>query len=177
MDANNNGKLIWSKRIGRGGFLGGVHWGMTTDNKSVFAAIADTNIINKFPGPATPGIYSLDALTGNFNWKFVPSDRCSKSKKPACDRGISAALTLTNDLIIGGGLDGWLYILNKGTGKVLWEFNTDIDFSSNTNIPAHGGSIESDGAVVVGRNLLINSGYLYGGRLGGNVLLNFELPE
>ena len=107
----------------------------------------------------------------------MPSDRCSESKKPACDRGISAALTLTNDLIIGGGLDGWLYILNKDTGKVLWEFNTDVDFSSNTNIPAHGGSIESDGAVVVGNNLLINSGYLYGGRLGGNVLLNFELPE
>ena len=177
LDANNNGKLIWSKRIGRGGFLGGVHWGMTTDNKSIFAAIADTNMINKFPGPATPGIYSLDALTGNFNWKFVPSDRCSESKKPACDRGISAALTLTNDLIIGGGLDGWLYILNKDTGKVLWEFNTDVDFSSNTNIPAHGGAIESDGAVVVGNNLLINSGYLYGGRLGGNVLLNFELLE
>ena len=177
LDANQNGKLIWSKRIGKGGFAGGIHWGMTTDNKSIFAAVADTNFINKFPGPATPGIYSLDAITGSLNWKFVPSDRCLESKKPACDKGISAALTSTNDLIIGGGFDGWLYVLNKDTGKVLWEFNTDIDFSSYTDIPAHGGSIESDGAVVVGNNIFINSGYLYGGRLGGNVLLNFELPE
>ena len=38
-------------------------------------------------------------------------------------------------------------------------------------------SIESDGAVISGNNLLINSGYLYGGRLGGNVLLNFEVDE
>ena len=33
---------------------------MTTDNKNLFAAIADTNFINKFPGKPTPGIYSLN---------------------------------------------------------------------------------------------------------------------
>ena len=50
-----------------------------------------------------------------------------------------------------------------------------MDFSELAGIQAHGGSIESDGAVISGNNLLINSGYLYGGRLGGNVLLNFEV--
>jgi hypothetical protein len=44
-------------------------------------------------------------------------------------------------------------------------------------IEANGGSIESDGPVIVSNNLLINSGYQYGGRLGGNVLLNFEISE
>ena len=177
LDPDNEGKLIWVKRIGKGGFAGGVHWGMTTDNKNLFAAIADTNFINKFPGKPTPGIYSLDGLTGKLNWKFTPQDRCAIDEKPACDIGISASLTATNDLIVGGGFDGWLYVLNKDNGKLLWEYETNVDFTELAGIKAHGGSIESDGAVINGNNLLINSGYLYGGRLGGNVLLNFVVDE
>ncbi|MBP57210.1 MAG: dehydrogenase [Rhodobiaceae bacterium] len=177
LDPDNEGKPLWIKRIGKGGFAGGVHWGMATDNKSVFAAIADTNFINKFPGPATPGIYSLDGISGKINWKFTPIDRCPENTKPACDIGISAALTATNDLVIGGGFDGWLYVLNKNTGELIWEFNTAIDFSAFTNVPSNGGSIESDGPVVIDNNIFINSGYQYGGRLGGNVLLNFEISE
>ena len=150
---------------------------MTTDNKNLFAAIADTNFINKFPGKPTPGIYSLDGLTGKLNWKFTPQDRCAIDEKPACDIGISASLTATNDLIVGGGFDGWLYVLNKDNGKLLWEYETNVDFTELAGIKAHGGSIESDGAVISGNNLLINSGYLYGGRLGGNVLLNFVVDE
>ena len=177
LDPDNEGKPLWIKRIGKGGFAGGVHWGMATDNKSVFAAIADTNFINKFPGPATPGIYSLDGISGKINWKFTPIDRCPENTKPACDIGISAALTATNDLVISGGFDGWLYVLNKNTGELIWEFNTAIDFSAFTNVPSNGGSIESDGPVVIDNNIFINSGYQYGGRLGGNVLLNFEISE
>ena len=177
LDPDNEGKPLWVKRIGKGGFAGGVHWGMATDNKSIFAAVADTNFINKFPGPATPGIYSLDGMSGKLNWKFTPIDRCPESTKPACDIGISAALTATNDLVIGGGFDGWLYVLNKNTGELIWEFNTAVDFSAFTSLPSHGGSIESDGPVVLDNNIFINSGYQYGGRLGGNVLLNFEISK
>ena len=177
LDPDNKGKPLWIKRIGKGGFAGGIHWGMATDNKSIFAAVADTNFINKFPGPATPGIYSLDGISGKLNWKFTPIDRCPENTKPACDIGISAALTATNDLVIGGGFDGWLYVLNKNTGELIWEFNTAVDFSAFTSLPSHGGSIESDGPVVIDNNIFINSGYQYGGRLGGNVLLNFEISE
>ena len=177
LDPDNDGKPLWVKRIGKGGFAGGVHWGMATDNKSIFAAVADTNFINKFPGPATPGIYSLDGMSGKLNWKFTPVDRCSENSKPACDVGISAALTATNDLVIGGGFDGWVYVLDKNSGELLWEFNTNVDFTELAGIEASGGSIESDGPVIVDNNLLINSGYQYGGRLAGNVLLNFEISE
>ena len=177
LDPDNKGKPLWIKRIGKGGFAGGVHWGMATDNKSIFAAVADTNFINKFPGPATPGIYSLDGMSGKLNWKFTPVDRCSENSKPACDVGISAAITTTNDLVIGGGFDGWVYVLDKNSGELLWEFNTNVDFTELAGIEASGGSIESDGPVIVDNNLLINSGYQYGGRLAGNVLLNFEISE
>ena len=111
------------------------------------------------------------------NWKFTPVDRCSENSKPACDVGISAALTTTNDLVIGGGFDGWVYVLDKNSGELLWEFNTNVDFTELAGLEASGGSIESDGPVIVDNNLLINSGYQYGGRLAGNVLLNFEISE
>ena len=42
---------------------------------------------------------------------------------------------------------------------------------------ARGGSIESAGPVVVDGALLVNSGYLFGGRLPGNVLLKFSPPR
>ena len=62
--------------------------------------------------------------------------------------------------------------------RLKWnQHETNVDFTELAGIKAHGGSIESDGAVINGNNLLINSGYLYGGRLGGNVLLNFVVDE
>tara|TARA_S200000501_G_scaffold116163_1_gene109184 strand:- start:2573 stop:4408 length:1836 start_codon:yes stop_codon:yes gene_type:complete len=176
LDPDQNGKLLWSKKIGRGGFAGGVHWGMTTDGKSIFAGISDKNYINKFPGPATPGVYSLDAKTGSLNWKFEPQDRCQEFGS-ACDRGISAALSSTNDIIIAAGMDGWMYILDNASGNLLWEFNTNADFSEYTDTKAYGGTIEGLGPVIAGNNLFINSGYQYGGNMPGNVLLNFELLD
>lgn len=176
LDPDKNGKLLWSKKIGRGGFAGGVHWGMTTDGKSIFAGISDRIYINKFPGPATPGVYSLDAETGTLNWKFEPQDRC-EGNGPACDRGISAAMSSTNDIVVAGGMDGWLYILEKESGKLLWEFNTNVDFSKNKDLKAYGGTIEGVGPVIVKNNIFINSGYQYGGNMPGNVLLNFELTD
>ena len=52
-------------------------------------------------------------------------------------------LTTTNDLVIGGGFDGWVYVLDKNTGKLLWEYNTNISFTELAGIEANGGSIES----------------------------------
>jgi outer membrane protein assembly factor BamB len=34
----DNGKKIWETRIGKGGTLGGIHWGRSTDGKFVYAA-------------------------------------------------------------------------------------------------------------------------------------------
>jgi len=121
-------------------------------------------------------VYSLDAETGTLNWKFEPQDRC-EGNGPACDRGISAAMSSTNDIVVAGGMDGWLYILEKESGKLLWEFNTNVDFSKNKDLKAYGGTIEGVGPVIVKDNIFINSGYQYGGNMPGNVLLNFELTD
>ena len=66
---------------------------------------------------------------------------------------------------------------DKNRGELLAEFKTNVHFTDRAGLEASGGSIESDGPVIVDNNLLINSGYQYGGRLAGNVLLNFEISE
>ena len=83
----------------------------------------------------------------------------------------------TNDIIVGAGMDGWLYILDSKTGNLLWEFDTNKDFSEFSNIKAYGGTIEGLGPVISGNNLYINSGYQYGGNMPGNVLISFEIKD
>ena len=39
-----DGKIVWKTRIGKGGKLGGIHWGMAVDGEKVYATNAD-NII------------------------------------------------------------------------------------------------------------------------------------
>ena len=51
--------------------------------------------------------------------------------------------------------------------------NTRDRFVSVSGQIAQGGSIESDGPVIHQGHVLINSGYLFGGRMPGNALLVF----
>ena len=72
---------------------------------------------------------------------------------------------------IAGGYDGILKAYDAGTGRELWQFNTLGKFQTVSGEIGQGGAIESDGPVVTGSHLLVNSGYQWGGRLPGNVLL------
>ena len=58
---------------------------------------------------------------------------------------------------------------------MLWSFNTNDEFPAIAGGVARGGSIESDGPVVYDGHLLVNSGYLFGGRMAGNALLVFSV--
>src|SRR5580700_3107434 len=41
LDLDNNGDIKWQTRIGRGGALGGIQWGMATDGDNVYVALSD----------------------------------------------------------------------------------------------------------------------------------------
>ena len=53
------------------------------------------------------------------------------------------------------------------------QFNTFDAFVAVNGDKAQGGSIESDGPVLAGGHLLVNSGYQFGSRMAGNALLVF----
>ena len=173
----DDGMLVWKTRTGRGGFAGGVHWGLAVEGSTVLAPSADTLFlptdVNR--GVAKPGLFALDAATGKQKWYAPVADVCPAELKPACDPGLSAAVTAIPGVLFAGGYDGHLRAFDTSNGRVLWDFDTNREFDSVSGSPAHGGSIESAGPVIVDGALLVNSGYLFGGRMPGNALLKFSV--
>lgn len=175
LNPDKEGTLVWKKRIGLGGFSGGVHWGMAADSDRLYVPNADTNYINKWQGERKPGLYALDATNGDQIWFTPTPNACAEEDKPACDPGLSAAISAVPGAIFAGAFDGHLRAYNSQSGAILWNFNTAQKFETVSGDLAQGGSIESDGPVIANGHVLINSGYLYGGRMGGNVLLAFTV--
>lgn len=171
------GEPVWVNRIGKGGYIGGVHWGMAVVGDTVFAPNADTDVLGNFDEAGKPGLFALDAATGKTRWYVPALDTCAPETRPACDPGLSAPATAIPGAILAGGLDGWLRAYDPANGRVLWEYDTNRPFETISGEKARGGAIEADGPVVVDGVLLVNSGYLFGGRLPGNVLLAFEVPS
>lgn len=177
LDPDAKGSIIWQRKVGLGGYAGGIHWGMATDGKTVFTPNADTDFIGRFTTERFPGLFALDAATGNQLWYTRAQENCKAEDKPACDAGLSAAATAIPGVVFTGGFDGQLRAYDSSTGKVLWKYQTNQSFTALSGRKAHGGSIESDGPVIYKGHLLVNSGYLFGSRMPGNVLLNFALPQ
>ena len=169
----DTGELVWRRKIGRGGFAGGVHWGMATDGERIYAPNADTVFSGRFKGPRKPGLFALDPADGSEMWFTPAPEVCAEADKPACDPGLSAAVTAIPGVVFAGAFDGHLRAYDAATGEILWDFDTNQPFESVSGDVAHGGSIEADGPVVYRGHVAINSGYLFGDRMPGNALLVF----
>lgn len=177
LDPDRAGAIVWERKVGLGGYAGGIHWGMATDGRVVYAPNADTDFIGRFDAERFPGVFALDAASGRQLWYTRAQEDCQESEKPACDAGVSASATAAPGLVFAGGFDGQLRAYDSDTGEVLWSYQTKRSYTALSGRDARGGSIESDGPVPYRDGLLVNSGYLFGSRLPGNVLLKFSLAE
>jgi polyvinyl alcohol dehydrogenase (cytochrome) len=66
--------------------------------------------------------------------------------------------------------------LSTDDGKVLWQFNTEQDFTTVNRVAAKGGSMGGPGPTIVNGMLYVGSGYAnVGGGMPGNVLLAFAV--
>jgi polyvinyl alcohol dehydrogenase (cytochrome) len=164
----DDGKLLWQKRIGKGGALGGVHWGMATDGKYVYASNADNALaLDKRDSSvgASPGIYALDLLNGKLIWETP------------CHTFPSAAPLLIPGIVFAGALDGHIRAYSSRDGKILWDFNTDRTYETVDGFPGKGGALDGPAPVVSEGILYVNSGYGMFGEKSGNVLLAFEADK
>ena len=171
----DDGKLIWRVKYGRGGFAGGVHWGMAAAPSVLYAPSADTTFLGTERGVPKPGLFALNPETGAIKWFAKAPDVCKPETKPACDPGFSPPPTAIPGVVFQPSFDGWLRAYRESDGAMIWSFDTTRQFDTVSGVKAHGGSIESAGAIVVDGNVAVNSGYLFGGRMGGNVLLVFSV--
>ena len=175
LDPANNGELVWEQRVGSGGTMGGIHYGMSTNGEKLFVGISDLPTNNPYNvGQAHPGIHALLPSTGEILWRNDLPDKCEASRF-LCWQGISAAVTSTRDLVFAGGLDGILRAFDAEDGSTLWETNTRQGFGTRNGIEATGGSIEADGPVIMNGQVFITSGYEKWAEAPGNVLLVYSL--
>jgi len=177
LDPDNNGAVVWKQLIGRGGIMGGIHWGMATDGTTLYIPINDqgTYTINEEKEPA-PGIHAIQISDGSSIWSTIEKDRCEEVPW-SCGPGITAAITATPEVIYSGALDGMLKAYDAKSGKELWAYDTNKTFKSVNGASAYGGSIDSDGPVIVDNQMFTTSGYAKFNEKGGNVLLAFELGK
>lgn len=178
MDPDTDGAVLWQTRVGSGGTMGGVHWGLAADDKRVFVGVSDLPTNNPYTvGDPYPGVVSLDLLSGEILWRQVLPDTCPKGVAFRCFAGISAAVSASPGLVFAGGMDGLLRAFDALTGEVLWSYNTWRDFQGINGIKGNGGAIEADGPVILNGQVLVTSGYDKWGEIPGNVLLKFALPK
>ncbi|MFD1257708.1 PQQ-binding-like beta-propeller repeat protein [Mucilaginibacter terrae] len=171
------GKLIWKSRIGKGGKLGGIHWGMATDGKYVYAANADNyyalDITDTVQKPA-PGIYALSLKTGKIIWNTA-SPACADGK--FCLPFNSAAPLVIPGIVFAGSLNGHIRAYASSSGKILWDFDIIQEYETTSGLKGKGGAIDGPAPVVAGGMLFVNSGYGMFGETPGNVLLAFETEK
>ena len=191
LDPDRGGEIVWQKRVGTGGKIGGVQWGISVDDRNVYVAVSDVRL--SVVTPETPGaqpyafnpkiglLYDskagggLSALrldTGEEVW-LTPHPGCGDI--PGCSPAQSAAVTAIPGLVFSGGLDGRLRAYSAGDGRIVWDVDTKGDYQTVNGVVAKGGSIDGGGAVVVDGMVYVGSGSgIYGG-MPGNVLLAYSV--
>ncbi len=172
----DDGELVWDTKVGPGGAMGGIHWGMAFDGERVFAAN------NQSSGPTAdgndPGLFALDINNGNIVWDYHHLPDCTGDRRenlPSCERsyGMSAATLVIDGAVIQGSNDGFVKIFDTGSGEPLFSYDTARPFTTFNGVEGRGGAIDNFSIWAANGLLFVQSGY---GLMGipGNVLLAFR---
>jgi polyvinyl alcohol dehydrogenase (cytochrome) len=173
------GVRVWSKTLGRGGYLGGIHWGLATDPQRglLYVPISDFPAGLELSADPTPGMYALNSNDGAVEW-FTAKDFSDKARaESGFWPGLSAAIVAAEGIVVAGDLAGQIEVYDASNGEVLWRYKTATSFTTVNDVTAQGGSIDSHGPLLVDDLLLVSSGYSGVSMQGGNAFLVFQLAE
>jgi polyvinyl alcohol dehydrogenase (cytochrome) len=181
LDLDHNGAIKWQTRIGRGGALGGIQWGMATDGDNVYVALSDvafkegTAIFGLGKRFETDpkiggGLFALRIATGEKVWS-APPPACGDRKN--CSPAQSAAITAIPGAVFSGSVDGHMRAYSSKDGRILWDYDTVREFKTVNGLTAKGGSMDGPGPVAINGMLYVPSGYGNWGGNPGNVILAF----
>jgi polyvinyl alcohol dehydrogenase (cytochrome) len=192
----DTGKLLWKTRVGGGGAIGGVEWGIAADGKRVYVPVSDIGLMFQIlmgPKPAPgappmeqpqPGLTALDPASGKVIWHtpapVAPCKISSGRRGPGCFNAQSAADSVMPGAVFSGAMDGWLRAYSSSSGKIIWAFSTTAQTYDTVNgvKGQPGGSIDAMGPVIAGGMVYTMSGYNGAVGIGGNgtnVLLAFSV--
>jgi polyvinyl alcohol dehydrogenase (cytochrome) len=191
VDPDRGGEILWQKRVGQGGALGGVQWGAAADQSKLYVAVSDIKlsvVAIGTPGAqiatlnprvaflvddkAGGGLHALKLETGEEVWQ-TPHRGCKSV--PGCSPAQSAAVTAIPGIVFSGGLDGHLRAYSADNGRIVWDVDTKGDHRTVNGVAASGGSIDGPGTVVAGCIVYVSSGSGIFGSIPGNVLLAYSV--
>jgi polyvinyl alcohol dehydrogenase (cytochrome) len=151
----DTGKLIWEVKLGSGGALGGIEWGMAADNRRLFVTNSDSGR----PAPGNPSVSAIDTAKGRIIWQVkAPRVPCNLSR---CSVAQSAPPTAIPGVVFAGGMDAWLRAYNAETGRSLWLFDAAARTYDTVNgvRDQRAGSFDATGPVVSGGMMYVIAGY------------------
>jgi len=170
-----SGDLRWKKRVGRGGVVGGILFGMAAKDGVLYVPVTDVPDGRTYDIPPQPGLYALDIATGEYVWR-APSEDTPCNGRTACYPGYQTVPSVTSELVFAGSNDGYLRAYDRLTGEVLWQADTAREFETVSGEIARGGSIGGSASPLAVRGKLItNSGYAFAGKMAGGVLIVYEV--
>ncbi len=170
----DDGAIVWHRDIGRGGALGGAHWGLAANEQKglLFVPISDIETWSDKTIPPATGLHALDIATGGTRWEHPRANRCPDRD---CFGGLSSAITATPELVVAGSLDGFLEIYDADSGATLWSDDSWKPFETVNGMKASGGAYDAHGPMVAGDQVIVSSGYGSFGQKAGNALLVYQL--
>ena len=164
----DTGDVVWKYRFGQGSGLGGV-WGAAADNQNIYFGVSDGQSQN--PG----GVRAAKLTTGEQIWSVPGPNPRLCAGAPRCTASQGGAVTLIPGAVIAGSLDGGLRAYSTDDGTVLWQFDTNKEFTTVNGVKAAGASIDGSPLIVADGMLFLNSGYGGIAARPGNVFLAFGL--
>lgn len=174
LDPDNAGAVLWHIRVGRGGEIGGIEFGLASNGRYAFAPVVDMNADMSSDGSLT----AIDLITGKAVWRvddIIPE--CEGKPAPPCGNAVLAPPTVAGNVVFVGLIDGTLRAYHADTGKRLVMWDTVRDYKGVNGLSGRGGSLGNGGPVVVGRMVYINSGFsMLNVGFPGNVLVALEIP-
>ncbi|MGH9591532.1 MAG: PQQ-binding-like beta-propeller repeat protein, partial [Bryobacteraceae bacterium] len=146
IDPDNKGNVLWQTRIGRGGALGGIMWGLAAGGDRVYVPLSD------YAGPvpdAGGGLFAVSIADGKVLWKAPPAKPACAGKQ-GCGPAQMAPATLIPGAVFSGSMDGHLRAYSTSDGAVMWDLDTLPEFTTVNGVKAHGGSLNATGPTIAG---------------------------
>jgi polyvinyl alcohol dehydrogenase (cytochrome) len=156
----DGGQVLWKQDVAReiDGGRGETLFGGAVDNERAYFGLISS------------GHVALDLRTGEEVWWAPVTSPPGRQNQ----RGVVGAVTLIPGALLSGARDGMVRAVSPRTGQLLWEFDSQREFTTVNGVPARGGSAASGGPIVANGMVFIGSGYPgFQGGQPGNVLLAF----
>lgn len=170
LDPDDNGRLVWEYRAGRGTALGGMEWGSAADLERAYFPVSDV----LRPPAESGGLHAVSLATGERVW-HAPAPPLDCTTGRACTGAQSAPVTVVPGVVFSGSMDGHLRAYSTTDGRIVWQYNTARAFTTVNGVTARGGSIDAAGPAIAGGLVVTPSGYALFRGAPGNVILAFSV--